>query len=522
VYRYLTTGDVSNDVRLESGDALFVPVHGPRVKLSGEIIRPAVYELRPEETLADLLDLAGGFTPEAIHRRLLVRRVVPAAQRADGGGHDRTVLDVLSEQAHDGAASRFPLMEADEVEVATISNRVRNRIYVTGSVWNSGDVGYTPGMKLSDALRLTGGVHPDVNSVQISRLQSDQTRKELRTDVRDSLGTPVNDLLLQEDDQIVVYSATDFRPDRYVAITGAVRNGGRFPWHEGMTLRDLMHYANGLDDGAYLDHAEIARLPANAAAGSLAITLSVPMDSTYLLERGLDGSYKGPPGLAARAKGAPDVVLQPYDNVLILRQPDWHLQSTVSLTGEVAFPGSYVLTSTNERITDLISRAGGLRKTAYPAGAVFIRRGDNTGRVGLDLVRVLRDSSFRDNFILSPGDSVYIPGFRPVVEVKGAVNSPIAVAYSPGQDLLYYVNAAGGFAFNADKNRAYVQQPNGILEPFKRRVLAPDHIPEPLPGSTVTVPTQDLSAKKDWTQIAGSVAQVLGTTVAIIAILTRR
>lgn len=522
VYSYLLNGDASGDARLETGDVVFVPIHGPRVQINGQVIRPATYELKGSETLRDLIRMAGGFRAEAGRRRVLVRRVVPPNERAETGGRDRTVLDVASSEFATGFGPAFPLVDGDIVEVAGVPERVRNEIAISGAVWTPGSQGFRAGMRLSDAIRNAGGVRPDVKDALISRLQSDQSRQQLRAEFSDTLGNLRSDILLQEDDSIVVYGTSDFRPDRYVRIAGAVNRGGRYPWSEGMTLKDLIHLAGGLDDGAFLVHAEVARLPENRTPGRLARTLLVPMDSTYLLERGLDGKYVGPTaGRPARPGQAPEFELEPYDNVLILLEPDWQLERRVSIIGEVQFPGEYTLRTKQDKLTELLTRAGGLTPRAYPEGAVFSRPNSQLGRVGLDLRAAIRDSRHRDNFVLFAGDTLYIPPYRPTVKIEGAVHSPIAVAYIPGKKLDYYIDAAGGTTFNADKDRAFVRQPNGIVEPYKSRFLLPNDNPTPAPGAIVFVPSKDPNAKKDWTAIAGSIAQIVVGLVGIIAIARR-
>jgi protein involved in polysaccharide export with SLBB domain len=318
-----------------------------------------------------------------------------------------------------------------------------------------------------------------------------------------------------------VYATTDFRPDRYVAINGAVRKDGRYEWREGMTLRDLVHEAGGLEDGAYLVEAEVARLPLNRTPGMLAQTVRVALDSTYLLERGLDGKYVGPPGIPAPTATAPDVPLSPYDNILVLRQPEWLLERRVTILGEVRFPGTYAMLTKDDRVRGLLERAGGVLPTAYPEAASFIRPYRTTGRIGFDLADVLDDAESRDNFVLEPGDTLMIPRYIPTVQVDGAVHSPIAVAHVQGKRLRYYVEAAGGQTFEADLRRAYVRQPNGIVEPYRTRFLLPDRNPKALPGAEVFVPSRDPNDKKDWTAIAGSVAQILASAVAVIVVVTR-
>ena len=522
VYSYLLSGDAAKDARMETGDVLFVGAHGPRVRISGNVVRPADYELRDGETLRDLIRMSGGFTATAERRRLLVRRIVPPAQRTSPD-LDRTVIDVASDEFTTGEAPDLPLANGDNVEVFGITSRERNSIYVQGAVYTPGAQGFTRGMRLSDALQRAGGVHPDVKDVLISRLQSDLTRSQLRAGVRDTLGHPTNDVALQEDDSITVFGTSDFRPDRGVAITGAVRNGGRFPYQEGMTLRDLVHLAGGLDDGAYLVRAEVARLPEKRVPGIVATDISVPLDSSYVLERGLTGKYTGPRGADDVIERAPDFMLQPYDNVLILRQPEWQTHKTVQLVGEVMFPGAYTLLSKQDRLSDVIARAGGLTKYAYAEGVVFIRDTDHLGRVGVDLPTALRDPHSRQNILLEPGDSISIPSFKPVVKVEGAVNSPVAVAYRPGADLDYYIDAAGGETYNADKARAYVRQPNGDVERIRTRwSFIPDAVPEPRPGAVVVVPASDPTQRRDWTAVAGSVAQIVVSIAGVVAIALRK
>jgi protein involved in polysaccharide export with SLBB domain len=254
----------------------------------------------------------------------------------------------------------------------------------------------------------------------------------------------------------------------------------------------------------------------------VAHTLRVPLDSTYLFERDPSGRYLGPPGLPSPSAGTPEVMLHPYDNVLILRQPDWELQRTVSITGKVRYPGRYALVTRSERLVDLIQRAGGLTGDAYPGGIQFYRSADRGGRIGVDLPRALQDLRYRDNLLLAGGDSIFIPEYIPVVYVAGAVNAPMSVTYVPGRNLEYYVSAAGGYHRDADQRRAYVTQSNGKVESVKKHwSFLPDGKPDPLPGATVFVPTKDPNDRKDWLGIVGSVAQILASLTTVIVVVLR-
>ena len=516
VYDYLTRGDASRDARLQDGDVVFVPPRLARVRALGEVLRPGTYEVKPGETLADLLRVAGGLTALAAPQRLTIERVLPPAQRVPGG-RDRVVLDAGVGAA--GAVPAFPLVNGDVVRVARVATRVANRITVRGNVASPGPVGYRPGLLLSDALRAAGGLKPDtyLGRVLVTRFERDSARVQLRAVLRDLTGNVINDLPLQPDDEVEVFSATTFRPDRTVAIGGAVRAGGRYPYRAGMTMRDLVLLAGGLTEGALLTEAEIARLPATRAGGVTASTIRVALDSTYLFDRERGRPYARVPGVPAAAAGAPDVLLEPYDNVLVLRQPDFELQRTVFLGGEVRYPGRYALRRKTERLSEVLARAGGLTSEGYADGVTFFRTRDSTGRVGIDLPQVLRDARTRDNFVLQDGDSVVVPAYNPVVRVVGAVNAPGAVAFAPGQNVDDYINAAGGPGPNADLRRAYVRQPNGKVQSVRRRRLLPDHVPEVRAGAVVTVPAgtaaSQLAAANQLLGFIGTIATVVGSII---------
>ncbi|AHG88395.1 polysaccharide export protein [Gemmatirosa kalamazoonensis] len=540
LYDYLLRADGSHDPRLQSGDVVFVPVHGARVRVHGEIVRPATYELRPGETMADVMRAAGGFTAAAVRRRVQVSRILPPNERA-GGDAGRVVIDVASVGTRDsGLGTRegavpesrvpspesrvpaFPLEDGDVLRVFPVSDRVARRVTVKGDVWSPGMVGFTPGMKLADAVRMAGGLKPDayLGQVLVSRLRpADSSRVQLRTAFKDASGATSEDVVLQDDDEVRVFAVGDMRPATFVAITGAVRRPGRYAYREGMTLRDLVLVAGGLDRRAYLGEAEIATPPADGSA-RLAVARRVPLDSTYLLvaDRGAQNDGQAGP------RAAPEVALEPYANVLVFAQPDGAAERArrVTLTGEVRFPGTYTLLAKDERLSDLLQRAGGPTKTAYAGGIVFYRAHGNVGRIGVDLPSVLRDAHYRDNLLLQDGDSVHLPAYSGVVEVQGAVNAPRAVAWVPGKSLDYYVRAAGGTTRTGEMRRAYVTQPDGAVESAVARRMMPDVVPTPKPGSVVYVTERDPADHSvESVQKLAVLAQILGALTTIAVVLRR-
>ncbi len=521
VYDYLLRGDASHDVRLQTGDILFVPPHLGRVRIVGEIVRPATYEMKPNETLADALQFAGGFTPGASRQRVQIERILPPEARVSG--RDRVVTDVASPLFATSFGPPEPVRSGDVIRVFPVTTRIRNRITVKGDVWQPGTLGLSPGMNIQEAVRLAGGLKPDayLGQVLVTRLQPDSTRIQLRATFADSSGTVRNDFPLLEDDEITVFSSRAFQTQRYVAINGAVKKSGRVQYREGMTMRDLILLAGGLDQSAFLSEAEIARLPEDRRGGATAVSFRTPLDSSYIFERGPDGKYLGPPGLPAPVGPAPEIVLKPYDNVLIFRQPNWELQRTVSVGGEVRFPGRYSLRSKSERLSDIIARAGGLTPEAYADGITFYRATGKVGRIGVDLPALLDNKKSRDNLLLQDGDSISIPRFSSVVNVTGAVNSPLAVTYVPGRTIDYYIRAAGGPSRKGATKFAYVTQPNGKVEAGQSRFLIP-YRPKPRPGSTIYVPEKDPNDKPiDFIALGGQIAQVLVSFITIAVALRR-
>ncbi len=433
------------------------------------------------------------------------------------------VIDVASSQFATGTGPAYPVEPGDVIQVFPVSDRVSRSVAVRGNVWTPGTVGFASGMKVSDAIRMAGGIKPDayLEQVLVSRMRpADSSRIQLRTAFADSTGRLVDDMLLREDDEVRVFSMSELRPPQYVAITGAVRKPGRVSYREGMTMRDLVLLAGGLDEHAFIGEAEIARIPNSRDGGRLAETLRVPLDSSYLAAVRQGGSVvqAGAPA-GSRLAAARNVTLQPFDNVLILAQPDWVRPRRVVVTGEVRYPGTYTLTNKQERLADVLRRAGGLTPSAYVDGVVFYRHDGHVGRVGIDLTQVLRDASSRDNLLLQDGDSITLPVFSSIVEVQGAVNSARGVAWVPGADITYYLRAAGGPSRTADEGHAFVTQPDGNVESIRHHRLWPDAVPVPRPGSVVTVVEKDPADKIDTIARLGVLAQVLGGLVALVALL---
>jgi protein involved in polysaccharide export with SLBB domain len=323
---------------------------------------------------------------------------------------------------------------------------------------------------------------------------------------------------LQDGDSIVVDSVPSLENGYYVTIEGMVRSPGRFPWHDGMTIREVVDLARGPIVGADLREAEVSRMPVGREVGQLAERLRVPLDSSYL-SRDAAGQFRGPPGLAfPRSGSSPDFELEPFDQVLVLRQPDFEMPEAVTIAGEVSMPGRYTLLTKFDRVSELVARAGGILPTGYAEGARLIRGQDDLGRIDMDLENALDEPEGRNNLILQPGDSLFIPQYSPTVQVRGAVNSPVTVLYQEGQDLDYYIANAGGFRTDADEGRLSVRYANGTAR-TRDKFLFWSSWPEPGPGSEIVVPTEDPADEFDTRGLITDLVAIMGSLTTVIVVI---
>jgi polysaccharide biosynthesis/export protein len=581
-YGYLTGGE-TDDTRLEQGDVIFVPRAPARALVLGEVPRHGWFELRDDETVASLLRVIGGLPTTAAQSRVLLERAVPPADRTPGAAS--TAQDV---QRTDFPATR--VHDLDRLIVFREDGPLRNRIVVAGHVWIPGGQSLATSVTLGAALRVAGGPRPDFMSdeVTIIRRGRDSVLQSLTARLNPASGAPLGDVALQEGDSVHVWARTAFVPrssekapaqsGRTVSVAGAVHQPQLLPWAEGLTLRQAILRSGGLSEGASLAEAEVARMPRDRANGRTAEIVRVPLDSGFLFDRAPGDPYLGIPGPPARGQGQ-DFVLQPYDIVTVLQQPDFAFLGAVTLGGEVRFPGVYVLQSRGERMSSVVARAGGLTDLAFPEGTMFQRRvtradsiartrvlasmqasaslgvalpssgsvggasstamvtasyreaiasfllldNDTLDRINVDLPRAIRDRGTIEDLELRPGDYITVPRFAPTVTVKGFVNAPSTVARIPGKGVSYYVGRGGGASTTGDVRSAFVIQPNGAVESFRARwFVLPDHDPVPQPGSMVVVPPKDPARRPvDVPALTTGVLQVLTSAVTLLVLLRR-
>jgi polysaccharide biosynthesis/export protein len=480
LYEFLVAGRVAADIRLENNDQIFVPPAGPQIRVEGAVRRPAIYEVRRNEGVSDVLGFAGGLRSDALVRRVQIDRVLPPDQQSPG--RYRTLLDVdLGWLAGGGAP--VPLVDGDVVHVFAVNDERRNRMWVEGEVRNPGLYEWQPGSTLWSALERADGLgeRAYISRAHVYRLnEQDGTRRLLQATLeRGENGAPMQDIALADNDSIVVLSRFELRLEENVAIDGFVKEPGEYPLARGMTLKDLILRAGGFIHGAYMIEAELSRLPDPLYRTEM----------TAIVERvalQVDSSPNGPGNVPDWLPQAADVELRHGDRVFVRRAPGYEVVREVRITGQVQHPGTYVLASRSERLSDVLRRAGGLTEQAFPAGMHVVRAGHI---VGADLQRALRDESARANIRLESGDSIHVPRFDPTVTVRGAVNFESRVLFEPGRPLSYYVAQAGGFADSADRNRTTVTYANGERAVVSRSAFGA-RVPMVQPGAQIFVPAK--------------------------------
>lgn len=496
-----------------------------QIYVVGEVEQAGAFQLASVATVTNALYAAGGPTNLGNLRGVRV-------ERRNG---DVFLLDLYPYLLAGDASGDVTLEEGDVIFVPLSSRRV----YVEGAVARPKQYELVEGDDLADVLVAAGGFDSDADRSRITVHRvlrpgdrgpglGDRAAIDLglapSSDVDDPNhlgGVTVPPVGLQDGDSIVVGHVPTVAEGYHVSVSGMVARPDTFPWREGMTLRDLVRLARGPVVGADLREAEVSRLPDQRRIGELADRIRVPLDSSYLTQRSADGRYVGPPGVVFPPSGSsPEFPLLPYDQVVILRQPEFEMPSSVVVTGQVSVPGRYTLLTKDDRVTDLVQRAQGMLESGYADGARLYRSLDDMGRIDLDLSAAIGAPESDENIVLQPGDSLHIPEYSPTVNIQGAVNSPVTVLWRNGQDFDYYIAAAGGFRSDADEGRTSVRFANGLAR-TRSKFLFWSSYPTPRPGSTITVPRKDPDDRIDKVQLTSNLVAILGSLATLVIVIDR-
>jgi polysaccharide biosynthesis/export protein len=504
LYGYILTGSKAEDVRLQTGDVVFIPPIGKTAAVLGEVHRSAIYELKEGEGFRDLLSLAGGVQSTAVIDRALVDRVVPFEERASHQGEDRIAIDVPLREILADSTRNPSVVDRDIVQVFRVGETRKNTVTISGApVMRPGTFQIRPGMKISDLIAEAGGLKPDayLERGTLVRTAADRTRSIRPFNVREAMAHEADDdYELQKLDEITIRSIWEIQERHTVAIHGSVREPGTYEYLDGMTVMDLIFRAGGLRESAYKMEAEVARIDSSTIAMK---------QSADVYRVGISGDY---------SIHSPDTTfaLQKMDQVFIRELPDWQMQRNVKVSGEVQYPGVYSLRAKDERLSSVLGRAGGLKPTSYPRAAVFVRRKGGAGRLAVDVESVVRKNKSRYDLVLEDGDSLHIPREPRTVKVVGEVGFPASVLYEKGKSLSHYIQQAGGYTDDSDKKRVKVLQPSGRVEPAKKMWWDPD----PQAGSLVIVPRKPPSQNKETLKDVATIMSIITGAVTTIFVVS--
>ena len=536
VYELLINGTANLDVQLQDQDVILVNPYLARVKMMGEVKRPLVFEVTPEDNLDDLIRYAGGYTDLAFKDRISISRIT---------GNQRSISDVFSNQL-----GLFNLKGGDEISVYRIIDRYTNRIQIKGAVFRPGIFSLTEGLTLTQLIKNADGLKGDAYTQRASilRTKGDLSSEVLEVNLQAVLEGRQADVVLQREDVIRISSIYDVQNERYIQILGEVKRPGTYPYASGMTPEELILTAGGLQESANIKDIEIARRLEDSDSGTLSdiITTSINSDLSF-----------NPNAIS----------LEPFDQVIVRKRANFTMQRLVSVEGQVNSPGLFAIQTSVDRISDLVKRAGGVNQFAYTKGATLIRKTEffnteseqvrrqknlealrvllkenlpnpeaqeellirlfrdlpkekveikdstannakresldqiaaetpgvavkfkETEAVAINLEKILANPGSEEDLVLEEGDILNVPKLLQTVRMRGDVVYPTTLRHEQGRGLRFYINGAGGFDRGANRRQTYVVYANGAVKRTKG-LFGVRSYPAVEPGAEVIIPSK--------------------------------
>ncbi len=497
VYDYLLNSNMQGNIQLREQDIIYIPTYQKRIEVSGAFKRTGLFELTENEKLSDLLRYVGGFTDQAYKAQLSLTRITDSGKK---------IIDITQ-----SIYESFIPNNGDSIVASEIIHRFENRIYISGAVVRPGMYELTEGLHLSGLIKKALGVTENYfsNRGLIIRLQNNMTPVTLAFNVDDILNG-INDIQLQREDHVIIQDIFSMREKRIINILGEVQKPGEFYYSDNLTLKDLIFKAGGFTEAASESSIELARRH-NYAESNL-ITSELVKIFQFSIDKKLNLDSKGDTFL-----------LQPFDYIYVRKAPSYYEQRTVYIYGEVRYPGAYSIGSKNERISDLIIRAGGLMPNAFVQGARMKRineqKGEGINQLELRLGDILKNPGSIYDYPLKEGDQLIVPEASQNVSITGEVLNPMGLAYENGKTLKYYINRSGGFSPNARKNKTYVIYTNGttqVSHSFFGR-----NYPRIKPGSQIIVPRKPEKQRINNTSKWLGIASTMGTIAIAISTLMK-
>lgn len=543
VKRYLESSTVIQDYDLDSlkaqgkklellnGDEITVrEIPEPLknfVEITGSVMLPGKYELVKGEKVKDVILKAQGFKDDIyMDEAYLVRTNI------DDGRKNIYRINLNTVMNDPSSKDNMELQIRDVIETFSKTYFLDTfSISITGEVRNPRKFALEKKMTLRDAIMMSGGLtdFAYLDKIIIYRT-NENLADELISFKIDTTNNYANldTFLLQKRDRIIVQKDLSKIDKYFVEVNGMVRKAGQFSYHENMTLADALILANGFKMEAASNRIEIARI----ANFDKAIAQSVPTQITIL-------SFSISKDIGAD-EVANTVKLMPYDQIYVRPTPEFEYQSKVNISGEVIYPGDYVLVAKDEKLSSLIERAGGLTRFAYPNGARLYRKTDGIGYVLMDLDKAIKRKNSKYNYILNKGDSIVIPTIKDLVALKGEFNYPssskpesLFMPFSSGRGFKYYIKTYGaGYGKEAKRLKTYVIYPNGKIQKGRKSSIEK--------GSTIVIPKKAVKEKKKEKEIddekgsearynavktinimIGTIASAITTTILLMSLIKK-
>ena len=502
VYKYLTTGDLGKKIYLQNNDFVLVINADKKVLATGQFKRPMYYQLKKNEGIKALLSFTGGFTADAFSSGLKVIRTENEKQ---------VIRDVNATAIVKLPDLDFPLIDGDIIRADLIKPGIINKLELRGSVTYPGIYELRKNDRLFDVINRAGGITKNTylprayifrGAGDSTNIKSDKLEVSL-VDIEKDNTTSINNVPLQANDIIQLFSNNEFGEQQSVAIYGEVRKEGVVKKYGGMTLQDLLYLSGGLKPSAEFGRLEISSIvDMDSARQGLKPTRTIVR--SYAIQANLELD-------TASAK----IMMRPYDQVFVRKNPSFELQQNVQVLGLVKYEGFYPRLNKDERLSSYIERAGGLNGNANVNGAILYRHKssmvgeriskrtitDSTGRIiidsnlvsleapiSIDLSKAMEFKNSSHDIVLQDKDIIFIPEMNPFVTIQGKVQSPLKITFDKNHtNLSYYIDKAGGYGTRPWRKRIYVTYANGRSKRTKNIFFA--HIyPKIETGSTITIP----------------------------------
>lgn len=525
LYRLLLKGDQSDNIALMDNDIIRIPYYKTRIEIQGQVKRPGIFEVLKGESIQDIFEFASGFTDTAYKASVKVFQQ---------GERERKVRDLF--------ANEFPNYQpesGDVILVSKILNRYENRVKVSGAVFRPDVYELQKGMTVAELIKAADGLKEDAftGRAQILRYQEDFTRSIVSLDLRKALiNDSLHNLILRREDELLVSSVHDLKDSFKVTIQGEVRMPGEYDYVSNLSLRDLILQAGGFTDAAY-KNIEIARL---IKRDSISATDN---RASTIINTQVDGDL---------SMQEASLLMQPFDVITVRRKAGYLLPESVKISGQVQYPGPYALSRRNERVSDILKRAGGYTPDANADGAYIKRyltdeekKKKETARdiqknisikdtltlnsleedlqkefvrIPIDLMFIMTSPGSIEDLVLKANDELVVPKFDGQVKVSGGVLLETQIPFISGQSFKGYISNAGGYSGDAWKKNAYVVYANGKAATTKRFLFFRSY-PKIQPGSEIVIPKKPEKKRLSSGEIIGissALASLAGVVIAIL------